>query len=239
MELYERIAETRRAAGLTQEQLGTLVGVTRQAVSKWESGQAVPDALTVARVCQALGVSADYLLLGRTPEQVPAGPVPAERLDVCPCCGRKVSGAICNACGYAQPAVSEGDQRYAVVLTKQTYVVSDFQKHIPELEKYCGFESALLEQAQEDIKRQGSFRLVRRGLTESAARHIAAHLNNGYYATRIVLDDGAPEEILGDRIPAMDVPKKRYGSGESLGFAGTVLAVIVGIIGAVLLLSFL
>ena len=38
MELHERIAVIRKAKGLTQEQLGELVGVTRQAVSKWESG---------------------------------------------------------------------------------------------------------------------------------------------------------------------------------------------------------
>ena len=44
MELKDRIAAVRKAAGLTQEQLGELLGVTRQAVSKWESGQTVPDA---------------------------------------------------------------------------------------------------------------------------------------------------------------------------------------------------
>ena len=38
MELHERIAVIRKIKGLTQEQLGELVGVTRQAVSKWESG---------------------------------------------------------------------------------------------------------------------------------------------------------------------------------------------------------
>ena len=39
MELKDRIAAVRKAAGLTQEQLGELLGVTRQAVSKWESGR--------------------------------------------------------------------------------------------------------------------------------------------------------------------------------------------------------
>ena len=68
LELNERIAERRKAAGLTQEQLGALVGVTRQAVSKWESGQAVPDALMMAQICRALHASADYLLLGIEPE---------------------------------------------------------------------------------------------------------------------------------------------------------------------------
>ena len=38
MELNERITVVRKAMGLTQEQLGELVGVSRQAVSKWESG---------------------------------------------------------------------------------------------------------------------------------------------------------------------------------------------------------
>ena len=40
--LSERIAELRRARGLTQEQLGQLAGVSAQAVSKWEKGGA-PD----------------------------------------------------------------------------------------------------------------------------------------------------------------------------------------------------
>ena len=54
MELHERIAFVRKAAGLTQEQLGEKLGVTRQAVSKWESAQATPDALTIARLCTEL-----------------------------------------------------------------------------------------------------------------------------------------------------------------------------------------
>ena len=70
MELSDRIALVRKAAGLTQEQLGALVGVTRQAVSKWESGQAVPDSMTAAKLCEALHVSADFVLLGKEPDGV-------------------------------------------------------------------------------------------------------------------------------------------------------------------------
>ena len=68
MELHERIAFVRKAAGLTQEQLGEKLGVTRQAVSKWESNQATPDALTIARLCTELGISADFVLLGKEPD---------------------------------------------------------------------------------------------------------------------------------------------------------------------------
>lgn len=43
MTLGTRIAALRRERGLSQEALGELVGVSRQAVSKWESDSALPD----------------------------------------------------------------------------------------------------------------------------------------------------------------------------------------------------
>ncbi len=103
MELKERIAAARRAAGMTQEQLGELLGVTRQAVSKWESGQTTPDAATVAALCEKLHVSADYVLLGKEPGE---GQTAAyEPPDTCPCCGRKVPAASAPECGYRCPII--------------------------------------------------------------------------------------------------------------------------------------
>ncbi|MBQ3127375.1 MAG: helix-turn-helix transcriptional regulator, partial [Clostridia bacterium] len=43
MKLNEKITLCRRRAGLSQESLAELVGVSRQAVSKWECGDAVPE----------------------------------------------------------------------------------------------------------------------------------------------------------------------------------------------------
>ena len=104
MELKDRIAAVRKAAGLTQEQLGELLGVTRQAVSKWESGQTAPDAATLAALCEQLHVSADYVLLGKEPEESgSAGPAFRFRL---PLCGRKVFGNSCPQCGYRVPGLS-------------------------------------------------------------------------------------------------------------------------------------
>ena len=62
MELKDRIAAVRKAAGLTQEQLGQLLGVTRQAVSRWESDTAYPETDKIVRMSQLLGVSCDWLL---------------------------------------------------------------------------------------------------------------------------------------------------------------------------------
>ena len=63
--LGDNIARFRKAAGLTQEELGTTVGVSAQAVSRWECGGA-PDISLLPAVADALGVSIDSLF-GREP----------------------------------------------------------------------------------------------------------------------------------------------------------------------------
>lgn len=65
MELNERIIQARKQAGLTQEQLGEKLGVSRQAVSKWESGQSNPDVTYIAEMCRLFEVTADWLLFGK------------------------------------------------------------------------------------------------------------------------------------------------------------------------------
>ncbi len=81
MELSERIIRARKAAGLSQEELGQRLGVTRQAVSKWETGQTKPDADMLVLLCRELGLTADYLLLGvEEPAQAPA-PAPEREED--------------------------------------------------------------------------------------------------------------------------------------------------------------
>ncbi len=60
--LGKRIAETRHRMGLTQKDLADSVGVTAQAVSKWERGSSCPDISILDEVAQSLGVSISYLL---------------------------------------------------------------------------------------------------------------------------------------------------------------------------------
>lgn len=58
----KRIAESRRNAGLTQEELANRLGVTPQALSKWEKGLSSPDLVMLSSLCEILDVSADYLV---------------------------------------------------------------------------------------------------------------------------------------------------------------------------------
>ena len=62
MTLGEKILNMRKARGWSQEELADRAGVSRQAVSRWESGSAKPDADKIIILCDLFGISADYLL---------------------------------------------------------------------------------------------------------------------------------------------------------------------------------
>ena len=65
MTINERILALRRAAGLSQEALAEQVGVSRQAIGKWESGASLPGLDNLQELARALGVSCDELLTGK------------------------------------------------------------------------------------------------------------------------------------------------------------------------------
>ena len=58
----EKILYCRKRAGLSQEALAERLGVSRQAVSKWETGEALPETGKLAALAAELGVSVDWLL---------------------------------------------------------------------------------------------------------------------------------------------------------------------------------
>ena len=62
MNLSEKIIQMRKALGLSQEQLAEQVGVSRQAISKWETGQSAPELDKLVRLSQVFGISTDELL---------------------------------------------------------------------------------------------------------------------------------------------------------------------------------
>lgn len=240
MEWNRRLAAVRKAAGLTQEQLGDLVGVTRQAVSKWESGQAVPDALVIAAVCQTLHVSADYILLGREPgEGEPEEP--GERAprfpDACPCCGRETSGGICPACGYALPAAAAPKgPLYAVVGALSGPIRQADQAN--QLVKYCGLTPEEIDRLNESFQcvYPHNQMVFCRGRDARAAQWIAAHLDQALMPC-IKEDKGEEEELLRVKPDAMDVLPLEQVQPGGLGFWRTVGAVVLGVIAALLLFS--
>lgn len=60
--ISEKIADFRKARSLTQEKLGEMLGVSSQAVSKWEKGASMPDIMLIPQLCEIFGITADALL---------------------------------------------------------------------------------------------------------------------------------------------------------------------------------
>ena len=85
MTLGERIAYYRKKAGYSQEGLAERLGVSRQAISKWECGDSTPDLDKLRTICTYFGVTTDYLIW-ENEEDVPTGGAntaePMKREDV-------------------------------------------------------------------------------------------------------------------------------------------------------------
>ena len=68
MNLGERICKLRTQKQLSQEELAQALGVSRQSISKWETGGAVPELEKLVRLSQVFGVTLDQLVLDDTPK---------------------------------------------------------------------------------------------------------------------------------------------------------------------------
>lgn len=77
MKLNEKILYFRKRAKLSQEELAEQVGVSRQAVSKWELGDATPEVEKLLALARAFGVTTDELLSEEEPQERPPEPATA------------------------------------------------------------------------------------------------------------------------------------------------------------------
>ncbi|BBA92950.1 helix-turn-helix domain-containing protein [Streptococcus ruminantium] len=67
MNMADRIEYLRKTNGISQEELADKVGVSRQAVSKWENEQSLPDLEKIITMSDYFGVTTDYILKGIEP----------------------------------------------------------------------------------------------------------------------------------------------------------------------------
>lgn len=76
MTIGAKIQTLRKQRGLSQEQLAEALGVSRQAVSKWEAEQSVPDIDKIISICDYFGVTTDYILRNAELPQTEPQPEP-------------------------------------------------------------------------------------------------------------------------------------------------------------------
>lgn len=240
MELKDRIALARKQAGLSQEQLGDQLGVSRQAVSKWEAGQANPDVTYIAAMCRLFGVSSDWLLLGEESAQTAA---PAR----CPGCQAIVTGLdqFCPNCGRSlRGPAPEG---YTLLLKAPGKTACSPSADLLRLSALGVFpkDSPLhpgMSYPEADALAASAPVILARGLTReqihdcwdrTAYPNLFAYLPDSEETDPHVLA-GQPG-LSSDALSAFALPERR----EPLSFGMVVLAVILGVAGAIFLLSFL
>ena len=83
MILADKIVDLRKKSGWSQEELAEKMNVSRQAISKWEGAQSVPDMGRIIQLSEIFGVSTDYLLKDQIEKEEPAqAPEEADREKV-------------------------------------------------------------------------------------------------------------------------------------------------------------
>lgn len=90
MTLNEKIQYYRKQKKMSQEELAAVVGVSRQAVSKWELGDATPEVDKLVALARAFGVTTDELLSPEEPKAETPPPPPPEP----PCYHRRGFGSL-------------------------------------------------------------------------------------------------------------------------------------------------
>ncbi|MCD7772278.1 MAG: helix-turn-helix domain-containing protein [Oscillospiraceae bacterium] len=76
MALSEKLYALRKKSGLSQEQLAEELNVSRQAISKWESGNSIPESDKLVAISNYFNVSLDYLLKDDEPSPTDEKPIP-------------------------------------------------------------------------------------------------------------------------------------------------------------------
>ena len=238
MTLGDRIAAARTREGLSQLQLAQKLGVQLFQVSDWEQGASEPSLEEMAALCRALGVSSDFLLLGE------------ETKACCLKCGQVLEPGtnFCPRCGQAQQKPPEKGE-YCLVLhdpafaeeAEQVFQICREGQFWPDFP--CTEETTLEEMKK--VLAEAPVVLFR-GLSRSQAVQLWKRFP---YPSRLTIhwdpDGGTPVKQLllqsGGYPTQTETARTEEVSQPSGGmtFGGTVAAVIVGVLAALLILSIL
>lgn len=118
------VRRLREQKGLSQGQLGDIIGVGSKTVSKWETAKGLPDITLIEPLAKALGVSVMELMSGNTvTNKNVSGNILRSRFYVCPVCGnviRALGDAVISCCGIALPPLDadEIDEAHRITFEK-------------------------------------------------------------------------------------------------------------------------
>ena len=153
--VIRRLRESRK---LTQEELAGRIHVSGKAVSKWETGQGLPDISLLEPLAGALGISVIELMSGEDiRNRNRASDMLKSSFYVCPICGnviRSVGEALISCCGVTLPPLeaeeAEGEHGISLERVEDEYFVS--LAHPMSREHYISFLAAVSDQSVQLVK---------------------------------------------------------------------------------------
>ncbi len=93
----EKIKQLRKREQISQEQLAAILGLSRQAISRWETDNALPETAVILKLSEYFHVTTDYLLK----EEDSVLPEPAHHIEAEPKSDRHSSNLVIGICGVA------------------------------------------------------------------------------------------------------------------------------------------
>lgn len=152
------IRRLRESKNMTQEGLAQKLHVSSKAISKWETGQGLPDISLLEPLAQALGISVIELFSGEdVRNRNRAANMLRERFYVCPVCGNVIQAsgeAVISCCGIALPPLEaeDPDEQHLIRIeeVEDEYFVT--VEHPMTKAHYLSFFAALSDQGVQLIK---------------------------------------------------------------------------------------
>ena len=113
MNLGNSLFHARKKRGLSQEDVAEKLGVSRQTISKWETGRGLPDISLIEPLSLALDISVPELLSGQTiTNENTSSNILRSKFYVCPICGNIIhttGEAVISCCGVSLPVLEAED----------------------------------------------------------------------------------------------------------------------------------
>lgn len=137
MNIADRIQSLRKQKGMSQIELADAIGVSRQAVSKWESEQTIPDLDKIVAMSEIFGTTTDYLLKGIEPVENEGGQAAAATA------GAAATAAVSTAIPVAPagPAVPQMTKEEAIALVTK---LSQEYRGLERLQKQISDNEAVI-----------------------------------------------------------------------------------------------
>lgn len=182
MDMGTRIRELRIRRNLTQEELGAMLNVTPQAVSRWENGISLPDVLMIPLLAEKLSVTADYLL----------GCISSVYKLFEPCKNLDISGDVLNQDQI--DSIFEGREQTSDKTPKKVLIVddSDFMRMmVRDMLSKCGHSVVEADNGKTALKvletEKPDVCIIDINMPEMNGLDVLKHIVSNYQNTRVIM----------------------------------------------------